>query len=59
MADRLINGVYIKETQKEIDARSLREEQAQLDKLKPSQDEVENAEFELRTLTLLTEVGAI
>lgn len=35
------------------------EQQAQLDLLKPSLEEIEKAEFELRTINLLTELGVI
>lgn len=39
--------------------RLAREEQAQLDLLLPSAEEIEQAEFEIKTLTLLQEVGLI
>lgn len=39
--------------------RQLAEQQALLDSLMPSQNEIDQAEFELRTLNLLMEVGLI
>jgi ribose 1,5-bisphosphokinase PhnN len=63
LAKKYINGSYIDETQEEINQRLARqqqvEEQEDLDKLKPTEQKVEQAEFELKTLTLLQEVGLI
>ena len=44
--------------QRETD-RLAQEEQALLDSLTPSAEEVAQAEFEIRTITLLTEVGSL
>jgi len=44
--------------QQEAD-RLTKEEQSQLDLLIPSQEEIDQAEFELKTLNLLMEVGLI
>lgn len=45
-------------TQREAD-RLAHQEQALLDSLIPPQEEVEQAEFELKTITLLMEVGLL
>jgi hypothetical protein len=45
-------------TQREAD-RLAQEEQAMLDALIPSREEVAQAEFELKTITLLMEVGLL
>lgn len=63
MAIKLVNGQYVKETPEELSQREAeqqaQEEQAQLDLLIPSQSEIEQAEFELKTITLLTDLGVI
>ena len=69
MADKLVSDCSTKEvveqsfTPEEIAQRQLeqqaQEEQAQLDLLIPSQDEVAQADFELKTITLLQEVGLL
>ena len=53
------NGRHIKSlTDDEINKeRQQAEQQARLDALKPSPDEVEEAEFELKTINLLVELG--
>lgn len=42
-----------------VEERSEREEQQLLESLKPSLDEIANAELEIKMLTMLTELGVI
>ena len=67
MADKLVitkDGIQeVDFTPEEIAQRELdriaQEEQALLDSLIPTPEEIEQAEFELKTITLLMEVGLI
>lgn len=67
MADKFIitkDGIFEQDfTSEEVAQhdleRQLAEQQIQLDLLVPSQEEIDQAEFELKTITLLQEVGLL
>jgi hypothetical protein len=49
-------GVIVPKTEEEINQENERE---LLESLKPSQEEIDNAEFEIKTINLLMEMGVI